>query len=320
MTVKDFLVSLCERNNVIYIENGMYSPLRDFFRDNSIQCSKQRFEDLIKSAQDEEYWYIFSMHEPLTYLRELLRSYYIEGTQIGSFEFFKIFYKKVNQYNLTKETDIENFSQWLANCNIRTVYDPQSTRINPRKNLKKLKKDIQKINFFLAEEPITDTLRFEEKVKTTTPFDTFEIKKYESYFYEFIEKDKLLYKLALNRLTKILECESIEEMEELDYIVDIEGVVDEISSDRISGWVFSKNNAPLNVVLLVNGSNVMKTKADRYRAGLHKAGKHPDGKCGFIFNLKNSRITPSDNIQIEVEETGELVHIMRKAIKLFEEE
>ncbi len=64
------------------------------------------------------------------------------------------------------------------------------------------------------------------------------------------------------------------------------GCVDKVSVDCICGWArYRRTQNPIKVQLLINGQEVMQTKADMFRPDVLVAGRHPTGRCGFSFAL-----------------------------------
>lgn len=54
----------------------------------------------------------------------------------------------------------------------------------------------------------------------------------------------------------------------------------------VTGWAMASDSGqPVRVTLLVNGSAIAQTVADKPRPGLKSRGVHPTGRCGFVFRF-----------------------------------
>lgn len=63
------------------------------------------------------------------------------------------------------------------------------------------------------------------------------------------------------------------------------GVIDVFSINKISGWVFEKGSEDsVEVVLKHNDNIIAKTVANMYRKDLKEKEIHPTGHCGFVFD------------------------------------
>lgn len=78
------------------------------------------------------------------------------------------------------------------------------------------------------------------------------------------------------------------------------GCVDKVSPDCISGWArYRRTRNPIEVQLLINGQEVMQTKANIFRPDALADGRHPTGRCGFSFGLsEKSRLQYGDEIRV----------------------
>ncbi|MGB2011224.1 MAG: hypothetical protein ACPHYF_06820 [Akkermansiaceae bacterium] len=66
----------------------------------------------------------------------------------------------------------------------------------------------------------------------------------------------------------------------------------------IAGWAIgSQMDRPVEVVLIVNGREVMHATADHMRKGMRDKGLHPTGRCGFAFKFGDKdQLSVSDEI------------------------
>ena len=79
-----------------------------------------------------------------------------------------------------------------------------------------------------------------------------------------------------------------------------EGYVDLIAKDKISGWARNeKFITPLEVILYINNREVSHTLANKFRRDLLTSGVHPNGKCGFEFNIEGvADLKATDVVQV----------------------
>ena len=79
------------------------------------------------------------------------------------------------------------------------------------------------------------------------------------------------------------------------------GLVDNINSSFITGWVFRKNdNNTLEVAIYINDELFQELKADIMRPGVKKTKGHPTGYCGFKTRITSRTFQPHDKIEVKV--------------------
>lgn len=81
------------------------------------------------------------------------------------------------------------------------------------------------------------------------------------------------------------------------------GCLGRVSADIVSGWAkrHPTGTGIVEVQLLVNGCELMRTQANKLRDDVRKNGLHPTGYCGFSFSLpKQSRLQDGDEVRVRV--------------------
>lgn len=84
----------------------------------------------------------------------------------------------------------------------------------------------------------------------------------------------------------------------------IRSQLDPVKPYMVEGWVFS-TSAPLEhiaVDLFVNDEHVETLSTSVFRKGLFERNLHPDGTCGFRFELKNG-IANGDKVSVRISES-----------------
>lgn len=83
------------------------------------------------------------------------------------------------------------------------------------------------------------------------------------------------------------------------------GSLEKIRPDLVRGWaMLPKSRAAVELELLVNGMPVEKTKANRLHKRIQARGKHPTGKCGFLFKLPEDKALKSgDEVSVRFVES-----------------
>jgi len=95
------------------------------------------------------------------------------------------------------------------------------------------------------------------------------------------------------------------------------GYVDEVRWDRILGWA-ADLDAPdeaLELVILVNGSEAGRVRADRLRLDLRNLGKFGEGKHGFAFNFAPP-LDPASDHDVVVRFAASEAALTRGAFKI----
>jgi hypothetical protein len=81
------------------------------------------------------------------------------------------------------------------------------------------------------------------------------------------------------------------------------GYVDKIAKSKILGWARNKESLnSLGVTLYINNRRISRTLADKFRRDLLRKGIHPEGKCGFAFNIEGVvDLKATDVVQVRAE-------------------
>ncbi len=86
---------------------------------------------------------------------------------------------------------------------------------------------------------------------------------------------------------------------------DVHGYLDAVRIDSIIGWVQSDSGKQKDVVLLVDGKEVAKATADKYREDLVTEDPHAAGYCAFEFRDYDSRlIVPGAEVRVRTAVNG----------------
>lgn len=80
------------------------------------------------------------------------------------------------------------------------------------------------------------------------------------------------------------------------------GRMDSISRKSVAGWAFLERTGKAALVdLYVNDKVIMTTEANRFRKDLLVKGLHPDGNCGFIFQIHDEHhLKHGDSIRVRI--------------------
>lgn len=83
-----------------------------------------------------------------------------------------------------------------------------------------------------------------------------------------------------------------------------QGHLDQVSTHQVSGWVTKENSAePLQVVLMIDNKHIAKTTANILRTDVKNTLNHPDGKCGFLFELPVDQGLPAHStVRVVIDE------------------
>ncbi|WP_445360344.1 sulfotransferase [Microbulbifer sp. EKSA005] len=79
--------------------------------------------------------------------------------------------------------------------------------------------------------------------------------------------------------------------------------IDLLKTGLLRGWARGVHHLkPVTIEVEVNGKKVGTTEANIYREHLDKPSIHPTGKCGYELDLKVLGVTPSDTINVRVQD------------------
>lgn len=96
------------------------------------------------------------------------------------------------------------------------------------------------------------------------------------------------------------------------------GIVDQISSNSVSGWACYLYNTRVAIVeLFINEKKVAETQANIYRKDLKEKSIHPTGMCGFHFIFPDSAISTKDKIFVKIKDEIHNLTLGEKAKNYF---
>lgn len=313
MSSSEYLDRLC-KEHICFFENSFNSPVRQIIEACIVkQGGKVEFvsmpfmRHLDQVDNKNDYFNMVIVREPLTHLKLLFSSYYKQGETPKSFKFYRTFFQKVQQCDLSKSEGVAEFASWLKRSDVRTVFNPQIAGIDLRKDVDNAVELLEtNCDFIIIEEEIK---RFSEwlgcsvaedghqSMERETPFSEFNIHNHTELFLSFVDKDQELYEKASEKFFHHIDSgiygRAYKEIRQ-----QYEGIVDRIEAHKVSGWGFAVGQPPVQIVLHVNGKKVSETVANQFRKALFKNGRHPTGKCGFALELQTTALKPTDKVEI----------------------
>ena len=88
----------------------------------------------------------------------------------------------------------------------------------------------------------------------------------------------------------------------------MEGSIETINKNFISGWAKQKNRMPVRIHLLIDGKKAASVIADIFDAKYVFQKVQRNGNCGFRFNIKNLNIAEKSRINIQLDSGQELAN------------
>lgn len=79
-----------------------------------------------------------------------------------------------------------------------------------------------------------------------------------------------------------------------------DGFIDNISTNRVSGWIVNKSSdSPISADLFINNQFITDLVCDEFRGDLIAAGKSITGNAGFNIELPNVTLNTGDHIKLQ---------------------
>ena len=218
-----------------------------------------------------------------------------------------------------KTLDKHSFLTWFETLNYLPLINPQTFQLDVRKRLHIAIENLESFDYVVPYEEmesfienIAPDMKITKQEKIPLSFSLFNAK--EPHFIQsIIEKDTILYQKALELWDNIEKNDfkpllfsnekkvSAKKPKTGKYI----GLVDNINSSFIAGWVFRENDSDiLEVAIYINGELLQKVKADIMRPGVKNLKGHPTGYCGFKTSILTKLLQPNDKIEIKVLPNG----------------
>jgi len=220
-----------------------------------------------------------------------------------------------------------NFLLWLKELNYLPLINPQTFQLDMKKRVDKAIDTLSSFDYIVPCEfidifikNVAPELMIEKPLKTIFPFSLSQIDNLE-LIEHFIGKDQKLFKQAhllwqqieINHFTSLKTLNIPKKQKKSSKYI---GIVDTISSNMISGWVFRENNdESILVGIYQNGILRHETKANIFRPGVKKNLGHPTGYCGFKAKFKNNLFQSSDKIEIKILPEEIPIKLGKKALK-----
>lgn len=95
------------------------------------------------------------------------------------------------------------------------------------------------------------------------------------------------------------------------------GIVGNIGPRVVTGWAEGASGEIVELVLIKNGKEIERRTSNILREDLRQAGIHPTGVCGFVFEVPEPGLLPTDNIEVRFVESGAVLELGEKAYRFF---
>jgi len=178
------------------------------------------------------------------------------------------------------------------------------------KNLMNAQSDYQKIVNFIQDTQDLEglILSYEKLMQNKDDFLTTLIK--------LLDNDKITEE-CIREAKKFIEPNPAEYLDK-SRVTKGKGVVDQISSNSVSGWAcYLYNTQVTTVELFINEKKVAETQANIYRKDLEDKSIHPTGICGFNFVFPDRVIATQDKIFVKIKDEVHNLTIGKKAQNYF---
>jgi len=219
---------------------------------------------------------------------------------------------KMKTYDFSDSNQINDFINWIEKKKFFYLHDTQTLYLDKHKNIERAEKLLNDFEFVGITENLEDffklidyELNLNLLSKISVPKKNINENKYgfdinnedtKKVLDRLIEKDKIIYKLATNKMRTLMN-----KYEIIPKYENIIGWTDEIKDTYIKGWVKDKNSYKhLEVGIFVNGNLINKSKANIYRRGLKIKKIHFTGCCEFRIPLKSKlNLKKEDKLEIK---------------------
>ena len=215
-----------------------------------------------------------------------------------------------------KKLDNNAFFQWFETLNFIPFYNPQTFQLDTCKRssiaIEHLESfdyvvPYEEIDIFLKNISSDITIEMGKEVKLRFSLST---QKNNELSEKFIGKDLELYKRSLE-LWELIKKNNFKPLSSLinrkkphvkqQKINKYKGVVGQITSNSIAGWVYHEEKQSNMVIsIYINGIFLRMLKADIMREDLKKQQIHPTGQCGFEALFDEPTFKKGDKIEVKV--------------------
>ena len=218
--------------------------------------------------------------------------------------------------NNMKKLDDEAFLKWLETINFIPFYNPQTFQLDISKrslsaieNLESFDYVVpyEEIELFLKNISLDITIHKEKEEKLlfslSTQGNNEEVKKFIGKDIELYERSLELWEQVKKNNFKPLRSLINRKRSQVEdkKINKYKGVVGQISSNSIVGWVYHKEKQSNMVISIYkNGIFLRMLKADIMREDLKKQQIHPTGKCGFEAIFDEPTFKKGDKVEIKI--------------------
>ena len=226
----------------------------------------------------------------------------------------------------------EDFLKWFSALNYLPLINPQTFQLDLRKRVDTAIENLEsfdyvvpynEIDLFINE--VAPHVKIVKKRKEAFPFSIKTLKN-DALVQNFIAKDIALYQTAsslwetskTNNFKPIVEITGKNRLTSKANENKYAGIVDNIKSNFISGWVFHKEKEEsITVNLYINDILQETVKADIMRPGVKKNRNHPTGLCGFEFVFEENILHPADKIKIKPMDDDIIIQMSEKCQNFF---
>ena len=282
-------------------------------------------EHPLTQAKDEkkDLFTVVFVRDPYTYFDYLLFDYLKHKRSI-------LFTQDI--INNMKKLDNKAFLKWLETLNFIPFYNPQTFQLDISKRSLTA---IENLNSFDYVVPYEEIGTFLENVSSDITINiekeskllfSLYMQREDELIDKFIGKDLKLYERSLE-LWELVKKNNFKPLRTLinrkrsqaeqPKINNYKGIVGQITSNSIVGWVYHKDKQ-INTVISIyrNGIFLRMLKADIMREDLKKQQIHPTGICGFEAMFSEPTFKKGDKVEIKIL-PGKIILPLGKDVKNF---
>ena len=284
------------------------------FQNLRIENATSRNHPLTQAKDEEEdLLTIAFIRDPYAYFDYLLFDYVQHKRSI-------LFTQDIIQ-NITK-LDNKAFLTWFDRLNFIPFYDPQTFQLDISKRSLTAIENLESFDYVVPYEEIDiflENVSFDiniYKEEETQSLFSLSTQCDHDIISKFIAKDLKLYERSLE-LWALVKQNDFKPLRSLidrkkslgttrtevgsHQLENYKGIVGQITSNSIIGWVFHKDKEESVTVEIYKNDTLLSTvKADKMRADLKKREIHPTGQCGFEAIFNEATFQNGDKIEVKI--------------------
>jgi hypothetical protein len=269
---------------------------------------------LLRSELKNQKWVEcrFLMREPMSALLSIMKRWYRYGQEKRAFPLYITFRRKVDELGLESDISIRLLADWLAEKNLRPLFDPQVALLDPSKRLnlvgKLLTKELADTSLCGSDISVPDN----SGSQGCSPLDRIDPVKHRPYFIPLLQKDYKLYE-RITGGALIGKDRGVREADrQVEKTASTEvGKVTAVESGKLSGWVARNALGKRNfLVLYIDGKRIHSQPiADEEKSGRKRVR--------IKFLIDGVRITPKDKVRLLLIPGRKALPFSRKAESFF---